>query len=146
MEPSRVCQRAARRAVRHIPQSRKYSIVHDIPRTTGSIPHAAPPAPFSTSVFQNAVNAARPRHDWTKEDISQIYKTPIFELAYAAVRDIQSDKEDHADKITEHSPQTLSQTRCCPTMYTHEHQDWRMHRRLLLLRPILEIQDKSDSH
>jgi len=37
-------------------------------------------------VFEQAVNAAGPRNNWTKEEISQIHQTPLMELAFAAVR------------------------------------------------------------
>jgi len=87
MESARVCQRAARKAVQHITWQRNYSIVHDIPRVVGSIPHTAPPSPTPTSIFEDAVNASRARNNWTKDEISQIYKTPLMELAYAAVRE-----------------------------------------------------------
>lgn len=85
MESTRICQRAARKAVQHVNWVRSYSIVHDIPRVAGSIPHNAPPSPKSTSVFQDAVNATQPRNTWTKDEISQIHRVPLMELTYAAV-------------------------------------------------------------
>lgn len=85
MESTRVCQRVARKASQQI-SWRSYSVVHDVPRTAGSITHAAPPFPStSKSVFEEAVNATKPRNTWTKDEISEIYKTPLMELAYAAV-------------------------------------------------------------
>jgi len=84
MESTRVCQRAARKAVQHI-TFRSYSIVHDVPRTSAAIPHTAPPSPSPRSVFDEAVNASAPRNTWTKDEISEIYKTPLMDLAYAAV-------------------------------------------------------------
>jgi biotin synthase len=66
-------------------QTRQYSIVHDIPRATGSV-HNTPPPPAPSSVFDRAVNATGPRHDWTKDEISQIHRKPLMELAFAAVR------------------------------------------------------------
>ena len=41
-------------------------------------------------VLQEAVAAERPRHDWTREEISAIYYQPLMELAYQAV--------DHSSK------------------------------------------------
>lgn len=84
MVPTRVCQRTARKAVQHITW-RSYSIVHDVPRTSAAIPHTAPPTPSPSSVFDAAVNASAARNTWTKEEISEIYKTPLMDLAYAAV-------------------------------------------------------------
>lgn len=78
-----MCQKAARR-VHRIVSVRPYSIVHDVPRTSASIPHTAPPTPSPQSTFNDAVNATSPRNSWTKDEISQIYKTPLMELAYAA--------------------------------------------------------------
>lgn len=83
MESTRTCQRAARKAVQHV-SWRSYSTVHDVPRAATSIPHLAPPSPSSRSIFNTAVDAKSPRHNWTKDEISEIYKTPLMELAYAA--------------------------------------------------------------
>lgn len=91
METSLMCRRTATKAIQRSNGrvqwlSRPYSIVHDVPRTTGSIPHTAPPSPEPASIFDQAVAATGPRNTWTKDEISQIYKTPLMELAYAAVR------------------------------------------------------------
>lgn len=96
METSLLCRRTATQALRQRTSqttwlSRQYSIVHDVPRTTGSIPHTAPPSPAPASIFDQAVNATGPRNTWTKDEISEIYKVPLMELAYAAVR--------HLDKV-----------------------------------------------
>jgi biotin synthase len=37
------------------------------------------------SVFQEAVNATSPRTNWTRDEIKEIYDTPLMELAFAAV-------------------------------------------------------------
>ena len=84
MGSTRVCTRAAQSVSRQISSPRAYSTVHDVPRTTASIPHTIPAAP-SSSVFDSAVNSAGPRNTWTREEITQIYKVPLMELAYAAV-------------------------------------------------------------
>ncbi|KZF21434.1 biotin synthase [Xylona heveae TC161] len=52
--------------------------------------HNTPPSaatPASTphvSVLQQALNADKPRNNWTKDEISSIYNTPLMELAFAA--------------------------------------------------------------
>jgi biotin synthase len=38
------------------------------------------------SVFSNALDANAPRHNWTREEIKEIYDTPLMNLAFAAVR------------------------------------------------------------
>lgn len=35
--------------------------------------------------FNNALEAKSPRYDWTKEEIKEIYDTPLMSLAFAAV-------------------------------------------------------------
>lgn len=37
------------------------------------------------NVFQQALHAVSPRTDWTREQISEIYNTPLMELAFASV-------------------------------------------------------------
>lgn len=49
-----------------------------------------PPPPPPTSVaggnaVENAVNAKSPRYDWTKDEIREIYETPLMELAFHSV-------------------------------------------------------------
>lgn len=91
METSLICRRTATKAIQRSNGrvqwlAKQYSTVHDVPRTTGSIPHTAPPSPEPASIFEQAVAATGPRNTWTKDEISQIYKIPLMELAYAAVR------------------------------------------------------------
>ncbi|KAF2738974.1 biotin synthase [Polyplosphaeria fusca] len=59
--------------------SRCFSTVVDAP------PNPAPPpkAP-SGSVFQDAFGAVAPRTNWTRDEISQVYNTPLIELTFAA--------------------------------------------------------------
>jgi biotin synthase len=38
-----------------------------------------------SSVFENALAADTPRNTWTKEEIKEIYDTPLMKLAFAAV-------------------------------------------------------------
>jgi len=40
---------------------------------------------WAKRVFHQAVTAASPRHDWTRQEISAIYNQPLMELAYQAV-------------------------------------------------------------
>lgn len=43
-------------------------------------------APSASSVLHNAVNTRAPRNSWSKDDIREIYNTPLMELAFKAVR------------------------------------------------------------
>jgi biotin synthase len=43
------------------------------------------PTPQS-AVFERAVKATAPRNNWKKEEIKEIYDTPLMKLAFAAVR------------------------------------------------------------
>lgn len=47
-----------------------------------------PPAPsnVASDVFNEAVQATSPRTTWTKEQIAEIYNTPLINLTYGAVR------------------------------------------------------------
>lgn len=64
---------------------RSFSSVHDVPTT----PISAPPPPAASiksgKALSNALQANSPRNNWTKEEISEIYNTPLIELQYAAV-------------------------------------------------------------
>lgn len=74
------CRRAAVRSL----QLRSFSTVVD--DTFGRItPGSAPPPPIATSALENAVNAKAARFDWTKDEIREIYNTPLMELAFQAV-------------------------------------------------------------
>jgi hypothetical protein len=48
---------------------------------------SAPPPPQARNgrVLEEAVNAKAPRHDWTKDEIREVYNTPLMELAFQAV-------------------------------------------------------------
>lgn len=43
--------------------------------------NATPQSP----AFEKAVGADAPRNNWTKEEIKEIYETPLMKLAFAAV-------------------------------------------------------------
>ncbi|KAF1810421.1 putative biotin synthase [Eremomyces bilateralis CBS 781.70] len=68
------------------PQWQSFSTIQDAPRA--AIPTTTPPPPPTPSntgtALQDAMNASRPRNNWTKEEISEIYNTPLMELTYAA--------------------------------------------------------------
>lgn len=133
---------ALRSAPQQITRIRYYSTVQDLPRPSGSFTDTAPPAPArSTSTFDDAVKATGPRFDWTREQISQIHQTPLMELAFAAVSRpllIHSKHLQSAGIGTSSLPQTFSR----PAMYSDEYQDGWLHRRLLILRSILPLQDR----
>ncbi|KAF7846015.1 hypothetical protein BT93_L5593 [Corymbia citriodora subsp. variegata] len=84
MDSIQLSRGAARIAVRQLTHTRPYSIVHDVPRVSSTMPHTKPPPPQPQSTFERAVNATDARFDWTKEEISSVYQTPLMELAYAA--------------------------------------------------------------
>lgn len=42
------------------------------------------PVASSSSVFQDALQAAGPRTSWTKEQIAEVYNTPLIQLTYAS--------------------------------------------------------------
>ncbi|RKF66770.1 Biotin synthase, mitochondrial [Golovinomyces cichoracearum] len=50
----------------------------------GTVPRSSP-FPFShLSAFETAIEAKSPRYNWTKDEIRNIYKTPLMKLAFAA--------------------------------------------------------------
>lgn len=50
-----------------------------------SMQSATPTSIPRDSVFQEAIEATEPRTNWTRDEIQQIYHTPLIELAFAAV-------------------------------------------------------------
>ena len=52
---------------------RRFGTVHDVAESTG------------VPLLERTVEARGPRHDWTKNEIAELYATPLFELQYAAV-------------------------------------------------------------
>ncbi|KAK3202720.1 hypothetical protein GRF29_154g503977 [Pseudopithomyces chartarum] len=64
--------------------ARPFSTVIDAPISPAEqrTPPAAPSS--SGSVFSDAVQATGPRTNWTKEQISEVYNTPLIELTYGA--------------------------------------------------------------
>ncbi|KAK0343065.1 biotin synthase [Friedmanniomyces endolithicus] len=45
-------------------------------------PSAPPPPPEASHVLRNAVSAQGTRYDWTRDEIRDIYNTPLMELAF----------------------------------------------------------------
>ena len=60
----------------------QYGTVHDIDSATAQ--RAAHQTP--NDIFTKAIHANGPRSNWTREEIAQVYNTPLLELAFAAVR------------------------------------------------------------
>ncbi|KAG9728356.1 biotin synthase, partial [Aureobasidium melanogenum] len=71
--------RQAVRSLRQIANGRPFSTVVD-----DRMAMAAGSSPMSRTgnVLQEAMRQTGPRHDWTKDEIREIYKTPLMELAH----------------------------------------------------------------
>jgi hypothetical protein len=79
---------ALRSATRSTPWARQFSTVVDdtfSPVAPASAPPPPPPQARKGRVLEEAVNATAPRFDWTKDEIREIYNTPLMELAFQAV-------------------------------------------------------------
>lgn len=76
-----------RAAARSAPWIRQFSTVVDdtFSQVAPSGGPPAPPQPRKGSVLEDAVNAKAPRFDWTKDEIREIYNTPLMELAFQSV-------------------------------------------------------------
>jgi len=76
-----------RAAVRSAPWIRQFSTAVDDTFSQVSPAGAppAPPQPKKGSALEDAVNAKAPRFDWTKDEIREIYNTPLMELAFQSV-------------------------------------------------------------
>ncbi|KAF2454958.1 hypothetical protein BDY21DRAFT_387374 [Lineolata rhizophorae] len=59
---------------------RPFSTVQDVP----VIPTPASSSAAPSGVLHDALNAAKPRTNWTKDEIAEIYNTPLMELAFSA--------------------------------------------------------------
>ncbi|KAH7348728.1 biotin synthase [Rhexocercosporidium sp. MPI-PUGE-AT-0058] len=53
-------------------------------RQYGTVSAVAPQVPEPVSTFDKALSATAPRNDWTKEEIKELYDTPLMNLAFAA--------------------------------------------------------------
>jgi hypothetical protein len=78
---------ALRSATRSTPWARQFSTVVDDTFSPVAPASAPPPPPQARKgrVLEEAVNATAPRFDWTKDEIREIYNTPLMELAFQAV-------------------------------------------------------------
>ena len=54
-----------------------------------------PPAPEAQGAVWRAVNARAPRYDWTKDEIRELYNTPLMELAHQAVCVLRWLQQEH---------------------------------------------------
>jgi hypothetical protein len=75
---------------------RSFSTVLDTP-IDPKTQQVTPPTGQKSSVFENAVKATGTRTNWTKEEIAEIYNTPLIRLTYAAVRIRPSILESYPD-------------------------------------------------
>ncbi|TVY80702.1 Biotin synthase [Lachnellula suecica] len=71
----RQSSRALLRDASSRPLLRQYGTVSAIPSQFSATPPSA---------FQNALDATGPRNNWTKEEIKEIYDTPLMKLAFAS--------------------------------------------------------------
>lgn len=49
------------------------------------VPSGSPPRSTPGSALRSAVSAKAPRTSWTKDEIREIYNTPLMELAFQSV-------------------------------------------------------------
>ena len=54
-------------------------------RKYGTVAAHAPQVTTPRSAFDGALEATAPRNNWTKEEIKELYDTPLMKLAFAAV-------------------------------------------------------------
>ncbi|OCT45992.1 Biotin synthase, mitochondrial [Cladophialophora carrionii] len=106
MELAMMSRCVVRKASSKASAVRHYSIVHDVPRVAASLSQNPPPAPTQgRSVFDQAVNASIPRNNWTKEEITEIHRKPLMELAFAASSryktNLQATKLSTVDSVIE---------------------------------------------
>lgn len=78
------CKRSAVRTLKLSP-TRPFSTVVDDAFSPIAPTTAPPPPAAQRSTLEDAVNARRPRYDWTKDEIREIYQTPLMELAFHSV-------------------------------------------------------------
>lgn len=106
---------------------------------------STPPSKAPSSAFEDALSATTSRNSWTKEQIKEIYDTPLMQLAFAAV----SQSTEHCISPvrygltrTGHRPPEIPQPRLNTDVHSHEHQNWWLLRGLFVLCSIIEISDR----
>ncbi|KAK3386107.1 hypothetical protein B0H63DRAFT_394061 [Podospora didyma] len=57
---------------------------HEAKQASNNSEHEPESQQRAKQIFQNAVAATAPRHNWTKEEISAIYHQPLMELSFRA--------------------------------------------------------------
>jgi hypothetical protein len=99
---------------------------------------SAAPAPTATPrsrAFEDAIEAKAPRNNWTKEEIKEIYDTPLMKLAFAAVSWNSAYGlvcRPSNKSFPGHSAQEIPQSCLNSDVHINEHQNRRMQRRLLI--------------
>ncbi|KAF2793629.1 biotin synthase [Melanomma pulvis-pyrius CBS 109.77] len=63
---------------------RPFSTVLDTPVHATAQPAPPPPSSTPPAAFHDAVQATAPRNNWTRDEVADIYNTPLIELTYAA--------------------------------------------------------------
>lgn len=90
----------SKRAVRAVPVSAAVAVrsfstpVNDAFSPIATTP-PPPPREGQSSALWEAVNARAPRYDWTKDEIREIYNTPLMELAHQSVCDSPLERHDN---------------------------------------------------
>lgn len=64
---------------------KNYGTVSDAPINPAASA-ISPSVDPTRSVFHRAIEAQTPRTNWTRDEIKELYDTPLMELAFAAVR------------------------------------------------------------
>jgi len=64
---------------------KNYGTVSEAPANQPSIRGSPSVGDPAKSIFQSAIEAQSPRTNWTRDEIGEIYETPLMKLAFAAV-------------------------------------------------------------
>lgn len=94
-------------------------------RKYGTVQNVSPPLTTpQSSVFENAIAADTPRNTWTKEEIKEIYDTPLMKLAFAAVSQLSPirivglvclESDLGARELSTGNSTTPPQSKCAPS-------------------------------
>lgn len=135
-------------------------------------PRTAPANALQIRSLASAVEAAAPGKGWTREEVQQVYDSPLMELIFRAVSRLRQDRRpnhfllprirDPDDWLTQRRDQFFTRSyalansnpariyaglcpppepsaRPGPALHSAQHQDWRLLRRLQVLRPIVAV-------